>query len=401
MKKIMLLGGSSQQVAAIEKAKELGCYTVLCDYLSDNPGRIVADKWYPLSTTDMEAVLKVAQDEQINAIVAYSSDPAAPTAAYVAKVMQLPGIPFETANAFCNKHLFRKYLRERGFNVPQCVELTRNSNATEIKDLRFPVIIKPTDSSGSKGVRVIHDSSQFFSALEFALKHSRNGILIAEEFIQRDHPDVIEAEVFVVNGEVKVWGLMNTIRDERLNPLLPAAYSYPLNISKNRVSLVKEEVSRLVKCSGVKYGAFNIEMIISSEEKLYFLDAGPRNGGNELPEFIGAIAGCDLVEATILSALGRYDELSALNLDGEENGFWGMVVLHSDKAGAFEKVIFDQKAARYLQRISYFKEPGDFVGPFKISRDAIGLAFFQFDSFSERNEIMNDFTGKHIKILMK
>ena len=84
-KKLLLLGGSEQQVIAIKKAKELGFYTVLCDYLGDNPGQNVADKFYQESTTDKEAILRVAMDEEIDGIIAYASDPAAPTAAYVAE----------------------------------------------------------------------------------------------------------------------------------------------------------------------------------------------------------------------------------------------------------------------------------------------------------------------------
>ena len=80
MKKILLLGGSAQQVIAIEKAKELGYYTVLCDFLPDNPGQHAADKFYLVSTTDKEAVLEVARAEQVSGVLAYASDPAAPTA---------------------------------------------------------------------------------------------------------------------------------------------------------------------------------------------------------------------------------------------------------------------------------------------------------------------------------
>ena len=90
MKKLLLLGGSAQQVVAIETAKRLGYSTVLCDFLPDNPGQLVADKFYLVSTTDRDAVLAVAKKEKIDGILAYASDPAAPTAAYVAEKMGLP-----------------------------------------------------------------------------------------------------------------------------------------------------------------------------------------------------------------------------------------------------------------------------------------------------------------------
>ena len=400
MKKILLLGGSAQQVIAISTAKKIGYYTILCDYLLDNPGQYEADEFYLISTTNKEAVLQVAREREINGIVAYSSDPAAPTAAYVSEKLGLPGIPFEIAESFCNKNLFRKYLEKNGFNVPKCVELTPVSEPNAISGLSFPIIIKPTDSSGSKGVTVLDNADAFIRARDYAAEISRNKVLIAEEFIVRDHPDVIEAEIFVMDGKVTVWGLMNTIRDQYTNPLLPAAYSYPLNISRERISLVHCEVQRLVTSTGVRYGAFNIEMVITKEEKLYFLDAGPRNGGNELPEFIGMLMKGNLVETTLKAAMGDYEGLDDISLDGSSNGYWGMMVLHADREGTFQRIEYDDIAEKYLLRESFFIQPGDHIGAFEISRDAIGLAFFKFPDIAIRDEIMNDFKGSHIRIVM-
>ena len=112
MKKILLLGGSAQQVIAIETAKKLGYYTVLCDFLTDNPGQYVADKFYLVSTTDKDAVLEVAQKENVDGVLAYASDPAAPTAAanvsYTFKclriVKKLPTKPIPTPSAIATAH---------------------------------------------------------------------------------------------------------------------------------------------------------------------------------------------------------------------------------------------------------------------------------------------------------
>ena len=118
MKKILLLGGSAQQIVAIETAKRLGYHTILCDFLSDNPGQYVADKFYLVSTTDKEAVLKVALDENVDGVLAYASDPAAPTAAYVAEKMELAGSPYESVDILCNKDKFRSFLSQNGFCTP-------------------------------------------------------------------------------------------------------------------------------------------------------------------------------------------------------------------------------------------------------------------------------------------
>ena len=151
MKKLLLLGGSAQQVVAIETAKRLGYYTILCDYLSDNPGQYVADKFYLESTTNKEKILEIAAKEKIDGIVAYASDPAAPTAAYVAEKLNLYTNPYESVKTLCNKDEFRSFLKNNGFNTPRsCGYTDVTTILNEITKFEFPVIIKPVDSSGSK-----------------------------------------------------------------------------------------------------------------------------------------------------------------------------------------------------------------------------------------------------------
>lgn len=400
-KKILLLGGSSAQLIAIEKAKELGYYTVLCDYLPDNPGQYIADSFYLVSTTDKEAVLNVAKEEQINGIVAYSSDPAAPTAAYVANAMNLPGMNYDIVRHFCEKQLFREFLKKNGFYVPQSVEviIPYNYDSIDISHLQFPLIVKPTDSSGSKGITVIESQYELKGALKYAQEYSRNKTLIIEEFIRRDHPFVIEAEIFTINGEVVSWGLINSIRDTTSNPLLPAAYSYPLELTPYRKELVRKEVSRLVKATGNTSGAFNIEMIVDKHDRLFFLDAGPRNGGNMLPEFISMISRKDIVEATIKTAMGDAANVD-VTLDGEEGGFWGLGVLHTSQSGLYNGVEYSDLAKDALIREDVQKKIGEQVRPFERCNDLVGLNFLHFKSQADMDEVMCN-TNDTMKVILK
>ena len=181
MKKLLLLGGSAQQVVAIETAKRLGCYTVLCDYLPDNPGQYAADKFYLVSTTDKDAVLEVAKKEGVDGVLAYASDPAAPTAAYVAEKMGLPGSPYRSVDILCNKDKFRAFLAENGFCTPKARGYEDTAPAE--KDLKegvftFPVIVKPVDSSGSKGVGRIDTAEEISEKLEYAMSFSRGHKII-------------------------------------------------------------------------------------------------------------------------------------------------------------------------------------------------------------------------------
>lgn len=212
MKKILLLGGSAQQVIAIETAKKLGYYTVLCDFLTDNPGQYVADKFYLVSTTDKDAVLEVAQKEKVDGVLAYASDPAAPTAAYVGEKLKLPTNPYSAVDILCNKDRFRAFLQDNGFNAPVSMGYRTIEDAiADTSRFRLPVIIKPVDSSGSKGATVLHSWDNVTDALEFAFSFSRAHRVIIEEYIEKKHPYLIGGDIFVLNGKVVIWGLLTDV----------------------------------------------------------------------------------------------------------------------------------------------------------------------------------------------
>ena len=231
MKKILLLGGSAQQIVAIKTAKRLGYYTVLCDFLTDNPGQYEADKFYLVSTTDKDAVLEVAQKEHVDGVLAYASDPAAPTAAYITEKIGLPGNPFQSVKILCNKDRFRKFLLENGFSAPKANGYASVEDALNDKaHYEYPIIIKPVDSSGSKGATVLHSEDGLTIAFEFAFSFSRCHRIIVEHFIEKKHPYLIGGDVFIENGKIVLWGLLNCHRDNSVNPLVPVGKSYPLQL---------------------------------------------------------------------------------------------------------------------------------------------------------------------------
>lgn len=225
LKKILLLGGSAQQVVAIKTAKRLGYYTVLCDYLPDNPGQYAADKYYNVSTTDVEAVYKVAMDEKVDGILAYASDPAALPAAIVAERLGLPTNPPESVAVLGVKHNFRKFLGENGFACPRNFTFNVGADIEEVKgkiqELHFPIVVKPTDSSGSKGVTVLKSVEGLDTAIAWAESYSRNKILIVEEFIESNFPAVIGGDIFVWDGKVILYGEMACLRGNEHNGLIP------------------------------------------------------------------------------------------------------------------------------------------------------------------------------------
>ena len=377
MKRLLLLGGSAQQIIAIETAKRLGLYTVLCDYLPDNPGQFHADKFYQVSTTDKEAVLEIAKKEQIDCVLAYASDPAAPTMAYVAEQLCLPGNPYKSVQILCNKDRFREFLKTHGFPCPGAKSY--NNKETALHDLSdhqfsFPLIIKPVDSSGSKGVTILRDIKGFEDAIDFAFSFSRSKRIIIETYIERKHEHVIGGDIFVSEGQVILWGLMSCFRGDSKNPLVPGGEMYPPQVDQEDISHIKSTLQRMVTELDIHSGSMNVEIMIGNDDQVYLVDIGPRAGGNMIPIQLGDIFGVDLVKMAIQCAMGEI-----VNVQPRERiPFCATYVLHSDKEGVFKGISFSEEAERYIYRKCIYKEVGDLVGRFDNAANALGILFLRF-----------------------
>lgn len=392
---ILLLGGSAQQVVAIERARELGFRTVLCDYLPDNPGQRHADSFHLVSTTDREAVLEVARAERVGGVLAYASDPAEPTAAYVAQELGLPGNPLAAVEALSEKHLFRKMLREAGLPCPKSASFPASSDAAGVlpllEGMRWPVVVKPTDSSGSKGVSVLEDLSGLSDAIARAASFSRNGTLIAEEYIRRGFPDVVGGDVFAVDGEVRFWGLMRCLRDESLGGLVPVGEVMPAGLSASQEAAVKDAVQRLVSFAGIRFGELNVEVIIGEDGSPYVLELGARAGGNMIPVQLSDASGVDLVAANVLCAMG--EDPGDVRFDGR-GACCAHYVAHSRRAGAFERLEVPEEVASRVYRTVMYKEPGDVVERFDGADKALGILFMRFADEAEASRVLSGISDK-------
>ena len=397
MKKILMLGGSAAQVVAIRKAKELGYYTVLCDYLPDNPGQYAADKFYQVSTIDREAVLRVARAEAVDGVIAYASDPAAPTAAYVAEKMGLPTNPLRAVEILCNKDLFRAFLSSHGFNTPKAAGFDDRTEAlNSLGSFRLPVIVKPVDSSGSKGATVLRNPDKAGEAVDFAFSFSRAHRIIIEEFIVKKHPYLIGGDIFVSDGKVIQWGLMNCHRDTNVNPLVPVGKSYPLLLGASDYKAVQETLQRLVSELGIRFGPMNVELIVDSQNRVFLIDVGPRSGGNMIPVLLGMIFDCDVVEMSVLAAMGE----TVAAQPGEGKPYYATLNLHSDRDGLFDHVEYSPEAEKYIIQKNVYKKPGDEVNFFSNATHAVGIVFFRFpdrDTMISMEEHMNE----HIRIVLQ
>lgn len=399
MRKILLLGGSAQQIPAIEYAKRRGYYTVLCDYLLDNPGQYHADKFYCVSTTDKEVILKIAQEEKINGIVAYASDPAAPTAAYVAEKMGLAGNPYESVELLSNKDKFREFLAKNNFCTPRAKGYRSIEDAEQdIINFKLPVIIKPVDSSGSKGVSKLTDIKDLKKQVEEALIYSRSKRFIIEEYVEKFGYQVA-GDGFSIDGKLVFRCFANDHFDkEGLNPFVPISASFPYNMPKRFHDKIHSEIQRLFDLLGMKTGAYNFDIRIDKDENVYLMEIGPRNGGNFIPQVTKYATGIDMIEYTIKSAMGeKIDEIKMI----PSKGYWSYYAIHSSKAGILKEIRFSDEIEKNNVVESHLNYSiGDNIPAFTGANGCIGILIMKFDSMEQMLDMMDN-SNKWIKVIVE
>ena len=188
----------------IKAAHEQGYYVITADYLPDNIAHKYSDEFVNVSIIDKEAVLAVAKEKNIDGIMSFGVDPGVIAASYVQNKMGLPSFgPYESVEILQNKDKFRQFLADNGFNVPKSKAFSSVEEALKDREFyEFPVIVKPTDSAGSKGVTRVDCFEELLPALEYAFAHSIKGKVIVEEFIEKSGCSS-DTDSFSVDGELK------------------------------------------------------------------------------------------------------------------------------------------------------------------------------------------------------
>ena len=392
MKKILLLGGAYAQIPVIKKSKEKGLHVITCDNAPNNPGHKLADEHFNVSTTDKEAVLNLARTLQVDYILAYASDPAAPTAAYVSQKLALPGNSYKSVQMLSEKDLFRNFLIKNDFNAPKVLSVNKNEDAKiDLEDFRYPLIIKPTDSSGSKGVSKAHNEKEVSVAVEYALLFSRNKRVIIEEFIDSNGKQ-LHGDGFVLNGELVFVCLGDHHYNTEVNPFVPFSTTWPSNLCDSSMSKVKEELDKCIRRSGFRNGCINIEVRLDTNGEIFIMEIGPRSGGNFVPQVIEKATSFDMVSASLEIQEGNF--IFKNYVLQKPVAYY---VVHSKRDGILEQLKFTKELRPYLLEFHQYLQLGDAVKSFQGSNAAIGVLLLAFNDIEEMERVISNMF-KYIKL---
>lgn len=391
MKRLMLLGGTRYTVTAIEAAHKIpgGVHVITADYLPDNIAHKYSDEYCNVNITDKEAVLEAAKRLNIDGIISFATDPGVVTAAYVADQLGLPlPAPYESVVIMQNKDLFRDFLEKNGFNAPKHMSFTDKGSAHEkIAEFVFPLIVKPVDSAGSKGVNRIDSVEELDAAIDNAIENSISGKFIIEQFIEMIGSQS-GSDSFVKDGKLVFATFDRQYYDRSsANPFTPSAMCYPSDMPKEVQRQLRDELQRAAELLKIDTTIINVECRLGADGKPYIMELSPRAGGNRVPEIVRLASGTDIILNNVRAALGLpVDDMK----DPVYEGSYARVVLHADRCGVFQSVSIDKKVEdKYVIEKDVLVSPGDIVEAFTGANKSLGLLFMHFPDIETADYYLN------------
>ncbi|MGL5261831.1 MAG: ATP-grasp domain-containing protein, partial [Bacteroides sp.] len=341
-----------------------------------------ADESYNISILDKEAVLELASKLGIDGIMSFAVDPGVLTAAYVAEKLNLPFAgSYESVRILQNKDLFRAFLTKYGFEVPASGGYTSLKEAlAEIDKFSFPVIVKPVDSAGSKGVNRVDQLEQLACAVEEAISLSFSKRFIIEDYIEQKGYSS-DSDCFSLDGKLVFCSFSDQMfEDNAANPYTPAAYVWPNTMSPIEKKDLEEELQRLFVLLDLKSSIYNIETRVGINGVPYIMEVSPRGGGNRISEILTKATGVNLIRSAIQAAVGE-----PVNFPEhfEYDGVWAELILYSQQEGIFRGLDIDKSIQAYLVEQDLWVEPGTKVYPFTGANASLGTLIFKFKSRQE------------------
>lgn len=367
MKKLLMLGGGFLQKYVIRKAKTMGYYVLCLDADPNAVGFAIADEHAVINIVDEEACLAYARDKQVDGVLTAATDFSVLTMSRIAEELHLPGINYQSAKVIKNKALVRKRLFEA--NADDTGISYEIDSVEDIADIlpkiKFPVMMKPVDGSGSRGASKVEKTEDFVKAAEFAMNGSITHRAVAEPFIEGKEYGV---ESFVDNGVIHVLGVMQ--KDMTEPPYYAElGHAIPSGLTSELESKVKSCVYRAIFALGVNHGSVNMDLLITNEGNVHIVDVGARMGGNLIGSHIIPMGtGIDYMGNMIRAAVG-----DATNWKPEWQPKSVATKLLALTPGIIKKLPnFDQIAAEYNVQIEHHLHEGNTITPYRTNLDGCG-----------------------------
>lgn len=303
-KKLAIIGASYLQMPLVRKAKEMGVESICFAWEEGAVCKDVCDRFYPVSTVDKEEILRICREIQIDGITTIASDVAVLTVNYVAEQMGLVGNPDKYSQTATNKYLMRQCFMEHDVPSPKFC-LTDGTIPEIANTFRYPVIVKPTDRSGSRGVEKVEEQKELQAAIERACKESFQKKAVIEEFVEGRE---ISVESISYQGKHYVLQITDKVTTEA--PFfVELEHHQPSTLPDDIKERVKAIVLNALDALHIQYGASHSELKITKDGDIRVIEIGARMGGDFIgSDLVRLSTGYDFLKGVIDVALGQFEE---------------------------------------------------------------------------------------------
>ncbi|OFK60931.1 hypothetical protein HMPREF2811_03455 [Globicatella sp. HMSC072A10] len=376
-KKIMILGASILQVPLINQVNKNGYSSIVLDYNPNSVGRELADEFYEVSTIDTEKVLEIASKIKPDAILTAATDMPIRTVAYVSEQLGLKSLNYETACICTDKHLMAEKLINAKVSTPNYfyLDITKELNINDFTKLNFPIIIKPTDSSGSRGVIKVENINDISEAVNYSSEISKNKKLIVQEFIEGEE---VSVECLVNDGEISV--VQVTDKETTGSPhFVELGHKQPSRLPEEVIEKINDLAKDAIKVLNINNSAAHIEMRIEDGTP-YIIEVGARLGGDFITSHLTPLStGTNMVQAIIDISLDEKPIISSETIGYSRVFFFSKNVTDTN----LEKI----KEKYKNEIIEFFYESKHDTIEILSSSDRIGHVIFKTKTLTEMLEI--------------
>lgn len=369
MKKALILVAGESNLPFIEAAKKEGLYLITCDTNRTNPGHALADENLFIDVYDYKAVIEAVKEKNIDGVMSFVSAHGLTTASKVSEYFHLKGYSQNALETLINKGLFRDFLSRNDLNFP-AYQYVHNVNEIDLKQLSYPVIIKPTDSGGSQGVIKIESEDELLLNFQTAKNFSDSGTVIIEEFLEGQ--ELINGDCLVYNGEIIGDMVGNYMYDNETNNVLPIATLFP---AKQDVSNALEQITKIIKTLNIPDGIINFEAIVKNNVP-YIIEINPRPSGNYIWKLMSYKYSIDIPSFVVNLYFNSENPIKKLEASNEHT--YAYQLIYTDENKLFEGFDIPSSLEHNILELIFFKQKNERVSSFNNLYDRIGIVLLEF-----------------------
>lgn len=380
MKKALLLCASHNDLGLIKALKKLGFYIIVTGNRAGAPGERYADEWIPADYSDKEVILSIAKEKQIDAICPCCNDFGVYTAAYVAEKLGLPDFDsYEVTLTLHNKDRFKEFARKHNLLTPKAQHFENETAAlAALRDMEYPLIIKPTDASAGNGINKIEQYAEAEKAIACAFEKSRAKRIVVEPYLEGTQHGFC---TFIINQKVVACCTNNEY--SILNPYRVEIDTYPADAWESVYNILVEQIEKMARILKLRDGIVHLQYILKDGTP-WIIEVMRRVLGNMYSVPANALTGIDwdYWEVRARCGIGCEGFPAAV----KQEGYYAYKAVIANKNGVIQDIHIPESYHRYITGQFFLLGKGNIIRDY--AKEPVGFLFMMFSGKAEMKRVL-------------